>query len=246
MEAIIFDLFETLVSHRDPDFVPPERTIAERLNVDDSSYEVLWPVLEDEWERGRVASHEDALYQLCNKAGVKPNKPEIEKLAFEFWERLLNIFRRIEPEIVDMLESLQRLGLRLGVVTNAHNADTEPWNECSLSRYFDVFIASHEVGFKKPEIEIYLLACNQLGVNPSDAYFVGDGGSDELKGAAQAGMGTYWWTWFLDKWPAGITPHTFVGGEWRERPRDRGAPYTMIRSPETLISEITRAGLRPK
>ena len=120
MKAIIFDLFETLVSHRDPDFVPPERTIAERLNVEDSTYEILWPALEDEWERGRVAGFEDALSQLCNKAGVKPNKPEIEKIIFEFRERILNIFRGVEPEIIEMLESLQRLDLRLGVVTNAH------------------------------------------------------------------------------------------------------------------------------
>lgn len=34
--------------------------------------------------------------------------------------------------------------------------------------------------------------------------FIGDGGSDELAGAANVGMQSYWATWFLDRWPAGV------------------------------------------
>jgi hypothetical protein len=39
-------------------------------------------------------------------------------------------------------------------------------------------------------------------VAPNDAIFVGDGGSDELDGAAGVGMAAYQATWFLDRWPA--------------------------------------------
>ena len=84
MKAVIFDLFETLVSHRDPDFVRPEHSIAERLNVEESSYSKFWPDLEDKWERGQIASYQDALTQLCDQSGVKPNTSEIEGLAAEF------------------------------------------------------------------------------------------------------------------------------------------------------------------
>jgi HAD superfamily hydrolase (TIGR01509 family) len=210
------------------------------LNVEESSYSMLWPKLQDKWVRGDITNYQDALSQLCSQIGVKSDNSAIVKLTVQEQGRLLRIFRRIEPEITEMLGSLQRLGLKLGVVTNAHNLDTEPWSECLLAQYFDVFIASDEVGLVKPEPGIYFLACNQLGIRPSEAYFVGDGGSNELSGGEQAGMKTHWWTWFLDKWPDGITPNTFVGGEWCERPRSRGAPHTRVRNPEELISEITR------
>ena len=42
----------------------------------------------------------------------------------------------------------------------------------------------------KPDPEIYLLSLSRLGVTPSDALFVGDGGSRELEGAKAVGMKT--------------------------------------------------------
>lgn len=237
---MIFDLFETLVTHRDPDFVQPERSIAERVNVGDAAWAELWPVLEDQWERGFIASYGDALTQLCDQVGVEPDKSEFDKLTKEFQGRTVKIFDRVEPSILDMLSRLRQMDLKLELVTNAHNLDTGRWNDCELPPYFDVYVASHEVGLRKPERDIYLLACERLGVDPTEVVFVGDGGSNELRGAEQAGLTPYWWTWFLDQWPDGITPNTIVDGEWRERPRDRGAPYPMVANADELLAEITR------
>lgn len=239
MEAIIFDLFETLVTPRSHDVVRPTQSIAERLNVGESNYSKFWPDLNDEWDRGNIVSYQGVLTHLCSQSGVEPNTSEIEDIVAEFRAHILKIFTRIDPAIEEMLKNLKKLGFRLGVVTNAANLDTEGWDECTIARYFDVFVASHEVGLIKPEIGIYLLACEQLKVDPSDAIFVGDGGSNELHGAKEAGLTPYWWTWFLDMYPDGVTPHTFVGGEWRERPRDGRSPYTVITNPDMLISEIT-------
>ena len=49
-------------------------------------------------------------------------------------------------------------------------------------------MASCVVGMKKPDPQIYLLVCEKLGVNPEDCVYVGDGGSNELTGAAGVGM----------------------------------------------------------
>ena len=40
----------------------------------------------------------------------------------------------------------------------------------------------------KPNPGIYRLACERLGVEPSDCLFIGDGGSGELTGATNVGM----------------------------------------------------------
>ncbi|CAM3340555.1 hypothetical protein PALA111701_04145 [Paenibacillus lactis] len=48
----------------------------------------------------------------------------------------------------------------------------------------------------KPQKEIYLMACERLGVTPETSIFVGDGGSDELRGARDAGLRPYHAYWF--------------------------------------------------
>ena len=42
---------------------------------------------------------------------------------------------------------------------------------------------------KKPDPRVYALACNRLEVQPGECLFIGDGGSRELTGATNAGMG---------------------------------------------------------
>lgn len=48
----------------------------------------------------------------------------------------------------------------------------------------------------KPDKQIYLLPCERLGVALEEAVFVGDGGSTELEGAAEAGLTPYQAFWF--------------------------------------------------
>ena len=47
---------------------------------------------------------------------------------------------------------------------------------------------SCSVGFSKPDPRIYAVAAGELGVEPADCLFVGDGANDELPGAERAGM----------------------------------------------------------
>ena len=40
----------------------------------------------------------------------------------------------------------------------------------------------------KPDPRIYLRACDELGVEPGECLYVGDGANDELAGAQRVGM----------------------------------------------------------
>ena len=60
-------------------------------------------------------------------------------------------------------------------------------------------VVSFSVGVMKPDREIYELACSRMCVQLSEAYFVGDGGYDELQGAASLGMRTIQATWYQDR-----------------------------------------------
>ncbi len=58
----------------------------------------------------------------------------------------------------------------------------------------------YKLGVRKPDPRIYQHALAAIGVRPEDAIFVGDGGSDEHRGARAVGMRTVLVTRFLSRW----------------------------------------------
>ena len=68
-------------------------------------------------------------------------------------------------------------------------SDTPPlWRASPLGGMVDVEVFSCEVGLRKPEPEIYLAACERLGVEPTRCFYIGDGAYAELTGASAVGM----------------------------------------------------------
>jgi epoxide hydrolase-like predicted phosphatase len=89
-----------------------------------------------------------------------------------------------------MLEAIRRLraaGLRVGALTNNWQAEGE--STAPLRELFDRFIESSVVGLRKPDPRIYHLACERLGVMPSEAVFLDDIGRN-LKAARALGIET--------------------------------------------------------
>jgi putative hydrolase of the HAD superfamily len=62
------------------------------------------------------------------------------------------------------------------------------WRASELDGTVDVEVFSSEVGLRKPDAAIYLLACERLGVGASACLFCGDGAYGELTGAEAVGM----------------------------------------------------------
>ena len=80
------------------------------------------------------------------------------------------------------------MSIKLGVLSNAAREEGAAWETCVLAPFFDTVVFSYQVGRMKPDPQVYWLACERLGTPAADTLFVGDGGSDELVGAAQAGL----------------------------------------------------------
>jgi len=93
-----------------------------------------------------------------------------------------------------MLEAIRRIrarGLRVGALTNnwkreGPDDDVIPHR---LRSHFDVFVESSELGLRKPDPRIYEHACRCLAIEPRQAVFLDDIGSN-LKAARALGMTT--------------------------------------------------------
>ena len=232
-QAVFFDLFETLVT----EFVADGQTrpsIAERLGLAPAAFAAAWQARQHERMCGIHLEYSAVLRDICQELAQPVDEDLLQRLAAERVAAKAVPFDDIEPAIVQMLQHLHKVGLRLGVVSNCTPEEVTAWPTCLLAAYVDVVVFSYQVGYAKPEAEIYHLACRQLDVAPAQASFVGDGGSDELNGAAQAGLTAYWATWFLDRWPA-----------WKRTGHDhqQHALYPQLRRPtEAMKVLVARSG----
>ena len=111
----------------------------------------------------------------------------------------------IDPLIIKTLESMRRMNLKIGLISNADIVDKAGWNDSPLRKYFDVSLFSCDLGLMKPDRRIYDLAVERLDVKASGCIYIGDGGHQEFTGAKEAGMTTVLTTYFIKNlWPEKI------------------------------------------
>lgn len=92
------------------------------------------------------------------------------------------------PEVLAGLDDLRAQGFRLGLLSNAHEREMRYWSESPLATRFEVACFSFEIGSAKPERPAYETVLDRLGAAAAEAVFVGDGASQELLGARNAGI----------------------------------------------------------
>jgi epoxide hydrolase-like predicted phosphatase len=91
------------------------------------------------------------------------------------------------PVMLEAIHRIRRRGLSAGALTNNWAGEQDRTHE--LRDRFDAFVESCAVGMRKPDPRIYLLVCESLAVEPTEAVFLDDIGRN-LKTARDLGMGT--------------------------------------------------------
>lgn len=226
VSAVIFDLFETLVTERDPDRVSVAN-MPERLGVEEALFRDIWRSIGPRRNNGEIPDFGSALAEVARLTGQAFDEVVIEALCEERLQDKAKPFSTIRDDIVRMLTTLRNLHLKLGVVSNASVKEVASWSSCALAPLVDDVVFSFQVGMVKPDVRIYHLACDKLGVASSDTVFIGDGAFDELCGAEAAGLRPYWATWFLDAWP-----------DWKRQGRVSGARYPRLTSPGDVLLAV--------
>ncbi len=99
---------------------------------------------------------------------------------------------RIFPEVPDTLALLRRSGIKIGIVTNAHQPmwirDVEIRQHGLYDFFPDCRVSAADVGYLKPHPVIFQTALSCLGTKPSETVFVGDDPEADIAGAKSAGL----------------------------------------------------------
>jgi HAD superfamily hydrolase (TIGR01509 family) len=192
--AVLFDLYETLVTER---AATPVRASSwgERLGLDAAAFRRAWKPQRVRVLRGEV-SFADALVEVGVTLGHAIDHIVVRSLCRERSLKKAALFDQFDPAVVAVLSQLHARGLKLAIVSNCFAEDIEAWPRCRVAQWFDASVFSFDVGAAKPEPEIYRESMRRLSVESAHAVFVRDGGDDELLGAERAGLRAAQATWF--------------------------------------------------
>lgn len=228
VKVIIFDLFETLVSEFDADR-PSHTEVAQTLQLPVKEFQQEYQNLRLARLTGQFSDYAAILRYIVRKLGGEPPENIINILAERRYSAGAVHLRRIESEILDMLNEITTSGIRLGLISNTEGTGVLDWTNSPLSDFFEVAVFSNVVGMVKPDPDIYQHACKNLGVAPSNCIFIGDGNSNELRGAAQVGMLPFCAAWFLRQ-------HTDLLGE--DIVMRRAAGYPVLYHPSEVADRL--------
>ncbi|MFL1380136.1 HAD family hydrolase [Nocardiopsis protaetiae] len=96
---------------------------------------------------------------------------------------------RLRPGVRDLLHAARTLGVRVGIVSNAHSgrAHRSLLREAGLEDQVGVQVYSDEVGIRKPHPEMIALAARALGTVPEHCWYVGDTQDRDVVAGRRAG-----------------------------------------------------------
>ena len=81
----------------------------------------------------------------------------------------------MKPGVVELLTYLKENGKKIALASSTRRAVVESeLRDAGILKYFDAVICGDMVEKSKPEPDIFLKACEELGVKPEDAYAIED------------------------------------------------------------------------
>jgi putative hydrolase of the HAD superfamily len=188
IDVVFFDLFFTLITPKYNDFRNENDVLGmakeewEKYAEDDELYL--------ERATGRETNPQKIIESIVQKIGMTAGENQIKEILKLREDRLKKSLIDVDYKIINALLDIKKSGKKLCLVSNADIIDAMYWHESPLNDLFDDTIFSYEVGYLKPQNEIYEIGLKKMNTIPQKCFFVGDGGSDELKGAKKLGMKT--------------------------------------------------------
>jgi putative hydrolase of the HAD superfamily len=200
IDIVFFDAGETLL-HPHPSF--PE-VFADVCNENGR------PVSVDQVGevQGRLAPH---LVDLAEETGVE-NPTFSQKESVEFWSYLYRRFLqelgiededlvaklyerfsttstyRLFEDALPALRAVSASGFRIGLISNFEGWLEEMLVELEVGHLFDVKVISGVDGVEKPDPEIYRLALERAGSDPTESVHVGDSPGLDVEPSKEVGI----------------------------------------------------------
>jgi putative hydrolase of the HAD superfamily len=141
--------------------------LASNLGINEAeAWNLLKPVFEDYI---KVKITEAELWRTIEKSYGKPI-PADKRDIWNKWDSM-----RTQPEMVELVKSLKKSSYKVGMLSNVIPNTEKEIRKNGGYDPFEFLVLSCEVGYAKPEKEIYDIAMKHLkGVKPEEVVFLDD------------------------------------------------------------------------
>ncbi|MBQ1198064.1 MAG: HAD-IA family hydrolase [Spirochaetaceae bacterium] len=168
MKAIILDMYGVIVKQTGDDFVPYVQQTFPDLSIE----EIHTP-----WFKADIG--ELTSLEVWEAIGFKGDLEKIEKEYLDTIE--------LSDGFINFIEKAKNK-YKLAIISN----DSSRWskylrNKFDLNKYFDVISISGDLKIQKPDVRIFLLTTEKLGLNAEDCIYIDDR-EGNLEAAKKLGM----------------------------------------------------------
>jgi HAD superfamily hydrolase (TIGR01509 family) len=177
LAAVVFDVDGTLVNSVDGIIMAAERAAAS------IGYKVNRADIKD------AMNNVHLFWEKIIPASASRDAATVEQLRREtmaHWPRVLEEHVVPFDGLKDTLSCLKSAGIQLGIYTGSDGTSFRALEKEGLLDWFEVVITSKDITRNKPDPEGILLCTERLGVDPSQAAYIGDSVPD-IKAAHAAG-----------------------------------------------------------
>jgi putative hydrolase of the HAD superfamily len=183
VQAVVFDLWQTLAVWPDDESHDLRRRWSDRLGITVEELDEHWHGTE-RYRRRETGPIADAIEALHDAIAAEVDIEEVLAWRLELTRSALVP----TAGVVATLAELRRRAISTGLISNCTEEVALVWEETPFAELFDSAVFSAIAGCMKPDRAIYELSCSGLDVDPTECLFVGDGANDELQGAQAVGM----------------------------------------------------------
>lgn len=199
---IFFDIDGTLLDHKFSERAGVLEFYRNHINafpdLRQEEFYVLWCGISDKhyakFLRDEISFQEqrrERIKEVFDIAGIAlPN--EDADLAFKEYLREYERSWRLFDDVMPCLEFLKKEH-RLGIISNGDlEQQLFKLERMQIRDYFDIVVASGDIGVSKPERRIFEIACEKSVVSPDQAYYIGDDLKTDIIACQEAGMKGIW------------------------------------------------------
>lgn len=148
------------------------------------------------WSRHRdppIAEQVRLVLETASPGAASAMSPALFEAALAgYIEPVLRLPPELQPGAADAVRGLAARGVALGIISNTGRTPGVILRRIleghDLLRHFQVISYSDEVGYRKPDAEIFQRTLAGLGASPEEAAHVGDNPVDDVRGAQAVGM----------------------------------------------------------
>ena len=201
IKAVLFDLDDTLVNSKKAEYnaiCEFKKMYSEFDKVEDDDFAKMWNKITmqsyEKYHKGEISFEElrmKRMQGLFNNYLIALSEKEA-KIKFKDYQSIYEknwiLFDDAEETLIKLKEKY-----KLAILSNGDGKQQRKKIEYTgLNKYFSDIVISSEVGYSKPEKEIFEIACKAVNLTPRNCAMIGDKYQVDIEGAINAGMHGIW------------------------------------------------------